>query len=81
MHGHVFIRNGTQCEIQGGIKGRTRSLELLDNYGGRGLIVGRAMTRGVDMLPRFQRTKASSRMKFDAQTGKLRFSIEHDQNL
>lgn len=24
------------------------------------------MTRGVDMLPRFQRTKASSRMKFDA---------------
>lgn len=82
MRGHVFIRNGTQREIQGGIKGRTRNLELLDNYGGRELIVGRAMTRGVDTLPRFHRTKASSRMKFDATDWETKvFPIEHDQNL
>lgn len=50
----------TECNVRSGrIRDRMRSLELLDNYKGRRLIVGRAMTRGVDTLPRFQRTKVS----------------------
>lgn len=74
----------TERNVRSRVESRvgTRNLELLDNYGGRELIVGRAMTRGVDTLPRFHRTKASNRMKFDTTDWETKvFPIKHDQNL
>lgn len=66
MDGHVFIRNGTQHEIQSNQGQNEESRITRQPRGGRGLIAGRAITRGVDTLPRFQRTKASNRTKLDA---------------